>query len=580
MSRLSLGKVTVNDLANRAPGDPAAPILTSPRSLRVCLERGVEPDMLVPRLPESFAKPELSAEHVKVKWERHERTRLQRVVALNKARDALPEAPDEEAPRVPGVAGAGLMTSGSPVPSGASPAPSFAPVSPARTSPSLFGHVVTPRHSTLSPYATPKRRPAPLRPTSAPAHAARGDSAVISAFQEEERRLEAARRRTEKQVVMMAAARRTADLRRAATEAKLARARRMDEAREAEKARVERERCERAFAEVQQKREAEQRLAEAKRRESEARFQARQRALREKKEAEERARLEGEAEEARRREKQDAFRARTESIAENKARLLRVKETNMRERERKRVLAKEEEARALREQAEQKRRHFNGRLENARSKLQNVTETKRLSIVRKTAKAEYRKMSAAEAEEAERQRRLDVVAEKQRERDARYDDAKRMERARSARLLRKREEEEAKLARAEEQRRKDFEMQTLEKRLTLEEKREHVEMTARRRQYEAALLLEKIERDTARAKAVNAAKEELAQRRRLNNDELRLERELLLRADAREIRRVRSIKAKHRPVSARPASALSPYGGSPFASPHGSAYTSPGREST
>ena len=106
MSRLSLGKVTVNDLANRAPGDPAAPILTSPRSLRVCLERGVEPDALVPRLPESFAKPELSAEHVKVKWERHERTRLQRVVALNKARDALPERPTRSAARA-GVAGAG-----------------------------------------------------------------------------------------------------------------------------------------------------------------------------------------------------------------------------------------------------------------------------------------------------------------------------------------------------------------------------------------------------------------------------------------------------------------------------------------
>ena len=409
MSRLSLGKVTVNDLANRAPGDPAAPILTSPRSLRVCLERGVEPDMLVPRLPESFAKPELSAEHVKVKWERHERTRLQRVVALNKARDALPEAPDEEAPRVPGVAGAGLMTSGSPVPSGASPAPSFAPVSPARTA--------TSQYSTLSPYAAPKRRPAPLRPTSAPAHAARGNGAVISALREDERRLEAARRRTEKQLAVLAAAKRTADERRAATEAKLAEDQRKDEAREAEKAKKEWERSERAL-------------------------------------------------------------------------------------------------------------------------------------------------------------------KKQQKRDARYDGAKREERLRSARLMRKLEEEDTKLARAEEQRRKDFEMQTLEKRLTLEEKREHVEMTARRRQYEAALLLEKIERDTARAKAVNAAKEELAQRRRLNNDELRLERELLLRADAREIRRVRSIKAKHRPVSARPASALSPYGGSPFASPHGSAYTSPGREST
>ena len=409
MSRLSLGKVTVNDLANRAPGDPSAPILTSPRSLRVCLERGVEPGMLVPRLPESFARPELSAEHVKVKWERHERTRLQRVVALNKARDALPEAPDEEAPHVPGVAGAELMTSGSPVPSGASPAPSFAPVSPGRT--------VAPKHSTSSPYATPKRRRAPLRPTSAPAHAVRGDSAAISALREDERRMEAARRRTENQLAVMAAARRSADLRRAATEAKLARAQRKDEEREAEKAKKEWKRREKAL-------------------------------------------------------------------------------------------------------------------------------------------------------------------KKQRERDARYDDAKRMERARSARLLRKREEEDTKLARAEEQRRKEFEMQTLEKRLTLEQKQENVEMTARRRQYEAALLLEKIERDTARAKAVNAAKEELAQRRRLNNDELRLERELLLHADAREIRRVRSIKPKHRPVSARPASARSPYGGSPFASRHGSAYASLGREST
>ena len=79
---------------------------------------------------------------------------------------------------------------------------------------------------------------------------------------------------------------------------------------------------------------------------------------------------------------------------------------------------------------------------------------------------------------------------------------------------------------------------------------------------------------------MNAAREELAQQRRLENYELSLERELLLRADAREIRRVSSIKAKHRPVSARPASGRSPYGGSPFASPHGSAYTSPGREST
>ena len=380
MSRLSLGKVTVNDLANRAPGDTSAPILTSPRSLRVCLERGVEPGMLVPRLPESFAKPELSAEHVQVKWERHERTRLQRVVALNKARDALPEAPDEDAPRVPGVAGAGLMTSG-PLSSGASPGPSLVPVSPARTA--------TPQHSMSSPYATPKRRAALLRPTSAPVRAARGDGAVISAVREDARRLEAARRRTENQLAVIAAAKRTAELRRAAAEAKLAREERKAEEREAERAKKELKRIEKAL-------------------------------------------------------------------------------------------------------------------------------------------------------------------KKQRDRDKRYDDAKRMERSRSARIMLKHEEEDVRLARAEEERRKELEMQTLKKRLTLEEKMENVEMMERRRQYEAALLLEKIERDTARAKAVNAAREELAQQRRLENYELSLERELLLHADAPGIRRVSSIKAKHRPVSARP----------------------------
>jgi len=379
MSRLSLGKVTVNDLANRAPGDTSAPILTSPRSLRVCLERGVEPGMLVPRLPESFAKPELSAEHVQVKWERHERTRLQRVVALNKARDALPEAPDEDAPRVPGVAGAGLMTSG-PLSPGASPARSLVPVSPARTA--------TPQHSTPSPYATPKRRAAPLRPTSAPVRAARGD-AVISAVREDARRLEAARRRTENQLAVIAAARRNAEQRRAEAEAKLAREERKAEEREAERAKKELKRIEKAL-------------------------------------------------------------------------------------------------------------------------------------------------------------------KKQRDRDKRYDDAKRMERSRSASIMLKHEEEDVRLARAEEERRKELEMQTLKKRMTLEEKMENVEMTERRRQYEAALLLEKIERDTARAKAVNAAREELAQQRRLENYELSLERELLLHADASGIRRVSSIKAKHRPVSARP----------------------------
>ena len=190
--------------------------------------------------------------------------------------------------------------------------------------------------------------------------------------------------------------------------------------------------------------------------------------------------------------------------------------------------------------------------EAERSAAKRTAELRRAAAEAKLAREE-RKAEEREAERAKKElKRIEKALKKQRDRDKRYDDAKRMERSRSARIMLKHEEEDVRLARAEEERRKELEMQTLKKRLTLEEKMENVEMTERRRQYEAALLLEKIERDTARAKAVNAAREGLAQQRRLENYELSLERELLLHADAPGIRRVSSIKAKHRPVSARP----------------------------
>ena len=554
MSKITLGKITVNDLANRDPGVTTEPALTSPRSSRVCLERGVEPAMLVPKRFEDFAAPNLTAEHQRVKWDRHEQTRLQRVVVLNEARDRLPEVPVTEA-RLPGVAGAGLL-------GGAFGREAF--VSPgARMSEPGFGSPGFASPATMSPYSPPKRRTAPLRPTSAPA----GGRSSITAVNDEERRVEAARRRTEKQLAVLTAAKATAERRRAAYAAKIAQAKRVDDALEQEKARVERERCEKVFQDLQRQKEDAKQFEEQKKRDSEARFQQRQEALREQREREEHARLLKAEEDARRQRKMDEFHKRTEAIAQNKKRLLSIKDREMRDRERQRMLAKEEERRVLFEQSEQRRKRFETRLESARSKHEHLTEKKRLGITQKNAKAALRAMTTEEQEQQQRLEKQQKLNEKQQFRDTRYNEAKNAERARSGRLMRKQQEEDEALRAAQKRRQEEFELDKLERRMSLEEKREKVEMATRRKQYKASLLLEKIERETQRAKALNAAREELAQQRRLNNDELSLERTLLMRADPREIRRVQSFKAKHsgRPQSARPATALR----SPYASPYG-----------
>jgi len=567
MSKITLGKVTVTDLASRDPSVTTEPVLTSPRSLRVCLERGVEPAMLVPkRLADFASSPNVSAATRRARWSRHEQTRCARVVALNKARDVLPEVEQSEVSEVPGVKGAVSL-------GGAFGRSARAGVSPSRAfSFSGSNQGWDSGLSSPSPYDTtyasttpPMRRQAFLRPTSAPVNSFsyHGD---ISAVREEERRVEAARRRTEKQLAVLQTAKATAERIRSVNAAKIAQAKRVDEFREAAMARVERERCEKGFQDLQRSKEDAKRFEERKRKDSEARFQERQAALREQRDKETRERLQQEADEAARERKINDFRKRTEAIAANKRALLSIKDCEMGERERHRILAKELEHQVLTAQAEQRRVRFETRLLSARTKHTHLTEKKRLSITQKTAKAALRKMSAEEAEEISRQEKINKLKEKQQFRDSRYNDGKEMERLRSARYLRKQQEDDEALRNAKARRQSEFEREALERQLSLEEKQEKVEMATRRKQYKASLLLEKIERETHRAKALNSARQELAQQRRLHNDDLSLERTLLMRADPREIRRVQSFKAKHsgRPQSARPASALR----SPYASPY------------
>ena len=68
-------------------------------------------------------------------------------------------------------------------------------------------------------------------------------------------------------------------------------------------------------------------------------------------------------------------------------------------------------------------------------------------------------------------------------------------------------------------------MKSLQKSMSVNERREKVECMKRYKEYQNAQLLEKIERDTAKAKAVLAAKEELRKNRMETNRLLALQRE-------------------------------------------------------
>lgn len=61
VSRLSMGgsskAITIDDIASRPSHSKKPAVLTSPRSIKVCLEHGIDPAMLVPKAVSDFAQP-------------------------------------------------------------------------------------------------------------------------------------------------------------------------------------------------------------------------------------------------------------------------------------------------------------------------------------------------------------------------------------------------------------------------------------------------------------------------------------------------------------------------------------------
>lgn len=499
-------KITIDHIASRQPSSKKAAVLTSPRSIKVCLEHGIDPAMLVPRALSEFATPGLSHEHQRLKWEHYESVRQERVEVLNEARDTLDlEHPLDSAVQVPGVAGA-----------------------TGRSADGTFLHHELSRDYSYDDGAS----------SAAGTSRARDRAPKPTAVKEEERRLEAIRRRAEKQMTAMEMARERLEHRQEMMEEKVRRAAAAEQARVHERAAAERERQRQVYERSQaQKAEEERRLRELQR-ETERRFKENEenrRAKEEQEKAERRARQLAEKEKATR---LAAFKQQTDAIlGAQQAAILRKKEV-MERRDAARQAFMEEERAEMTVVNERKRQQFERRREEAKARGESALAFRRRVIMEKAAEAHHRQMARAEDDEARRHVKAAQNAAKAAYQSEVYSEAQTTQRQKVDLLLDRERREAERVKLAKERQKRDAATKSLQKSLSVEERQEKVECMRRYKEYQKAQLLEKIERDTAKARAVVAAKEDLRKNRRETNRLLSLQRERLKEEmDRRESRR-------------------------------------------
>ena len=371
VGKLDLGAVTIDDIANRDPRVRTAPVLTSPRSIRACLEHGVEPAMLVPKRVSDFADPGLDPELQRHKWEHHEQIRLERVDVLNAARRACP-------PRRPRRR---LASRASPAPPSSAERPPPPPRSPPLVDP--------PSRAPCSPEKCGEGSER-LRPRRASVRVGGEGGAATP------RRGATSQRRT---LAVMTESRALAERRRAVNEAKVERTRRLVAEREKEKARLDKKHRDEVFEKIQRQKEEAKALERAKKKAMEERFRANQEA-RVASAASARRLSVARAEAAEKhQERLGEFKRRTDAIFAEQQRKIRAKERAMEEKESARRAAKEQEARELAAHAEERRRKAEERLRSARRNSEAFLEERRRHIL---DKAEHAEAAAREARGTER----------------------------------------------------------------------------------------------------------------------------------------------------------------------------------
>ena len=508
---LGAKKITIDDLATRKLSKKPA-VLTSPRSIKVCLEHGIDPAMLVPKPLSDFAAPGLSHEHQRLKWEHYESIRQERVEVLNEARDDLDLAsePLDSAVRVPGVAGA--------------------------TNRGIDGSYLQPELSRNYSYDG----------SVIGAGGGRADALKATAVKEEQRRMEAVRRRAEKQITAMEVARERLEQRQELMEEKVRRAAAVERQRTREKVEREKVRQKQAYERAQAKKVEEELQLKQQQREMEKRFKENEENRRRKEEREKAARLAKQREEKEKARRVKEFKEQTEAILDAQQAAILRKRQVMEKRDAARQAFIEEERKEMTVINERKRLEFQRRRDEAKARGERALEMRREVIMEKAAAVHERQMKRVEEDEMHRQRKAAQNAAKSVYKTEVYAEAQAAHKQKIDLLVEREKREEHRVKVIAERKKREAAMRSLQKSMAVDERREKVECMKRYKEYQNAQLLEKIERDTAKAKAVLAAKEELRKNRMETNRLLALQREKLKQEmDKRADKSARTRRTSH-----------------------------------
>ena len=516
-------RISIDDLASRHPDDDQPVVLTSPRSIKVCLDHGVEPEMLVPKALADFAKPGLSREHQRLKWEHYESIRRERIEVLSRARDRLPVVPLEEATRVPGVEGAASSPGWT---------SRVRPLSPRMTSPGRLDSPTSPVGKTLGgSFVSEDGEPVMY----SPGPGASGGVLKSTAFEEEQNRMLAARRKAQKQVEVMEQNALKKLERQAAAEEKVRRAKELERQRAHKKALEDQKKANETFIKLQQLKLNQEKLEKDKQRRAAEKHERELELKRLREAAERRARQEKKEKEELRRQRNAEFQARVDAMRAEKNRKIAHKARLMEEKEAARLTARRKEEQEIAAKNQAIHLFQAQKCEQAIMRSEQTTEQFRNKTMKKTTAADMRWKDLTSKKAAKIQGMRSKLSERSQYVLSRNQAAKDIEQKRINALIERAEKEEERIKLIADRRKREAAMETLVRSLSVEERREKVECMKRYKEYQQAQLLEKIERDTARTVALQSAKEELRRQRREENmrvslDIKKMQKEIDLRA--------------------------------------------------
>ena len=226
-------------------------------------------------------------------------------------------------------------------------------------------------------------------------------------------------------------------------------------------------------------------------------------------------------------EKAEYHRKQTESILKEQQDLITRKMEEVQKRDYERQLTQDKLKKERQIQNEIKRQKAEERLQRALEANRKLLIQKRVEYEEKQVENQKRKEEREEKMREEEERKAREELARQRNREEKFLEAQKREEQRVHNIIRKQREAEERLAIVREKHNQKSEQRKMHKHLISAEKKARVESMKRAQVYKRKQMLRKIKSDTERALSLKAAKENLQEKRKLANMQATFERQMV-----------------------------------------------------